>query len=92
MATAAEEAGAADRLLAAARETIGGVRYCWAMTAAEGGGVNARLMGRLAPAVLVRLEVERIELCVPGITPEPFGSRYLALERGATRPWHVVVG
>ncbi|HEX9490018.1 MAG TPA: pyridoxamine 5'-phosphate oxidase family protein [Stellaceae bacterium] len=169
MATAAEEAGAADRLLAAARETIGGVRYCWAMTAAEGGGVNARLMGRLpglsgedewtvcfvtdggsrkaaeirrsgrltvgyqreadgayvvlagpatlvddqselrrrwqqgwnvffpggptgSAAVLVRLEVERIELCVRGITPEPFGSRYLALERGATRPWQVVAG
>jgi len=43
-------------------------------------------------AVLVRLEVERIELCVRGITPEPFGSRYLALERGATRPWQVVAG
>jgi general stress protein 26 len=30
------------KLLAAARRTIEEVRHCWAVTAAEGGGVNAR--------------------------------------------------
>lgn len=34
--------------------------------------------------VFVRIETERIELCVPGSTPEPFGIRYAALERGAS--------
>ncbi|HKW53269.1 MAG TPA: pyridoxamine 5'-phosphate oxidase family protein [Stellaceae bacterium] len=164
--SAVTNAGEPERLLAATRQLIGTVRYCWAMTAAEGGGVNARLMGRLPSlagddewtvwfltrdssrkaaeircagrltvgyqhdvdgayavlsgpaalvedlpglrrrwqdswkvhfrgpddpdAVLVRMEVDRIELCMRGVTPEPFGSRYLALQRGSTRPWEVV--
>ena len=159
----------AQRLLAATRQIIGTVRYCWVMTAAGGGGVNARLMGRLpslpgedewtvwfltrdrsrkageirlagrltvgyqndadgayavltgpaaliedrpelrrrwqdswnvffpggpdnSAAILVRIEVDCIELCMRGVTPEPFGSRYLALERGSTRQWKVVTG
>jgi general stress protein 26 len=163
----ATNSGAAERLLAAARQTIGAARYCWAMTAASGGGVNARLMGRLpslpgedewtvwfltrdrsrkageirlagrlavgyqhdadyavltgpaaliedrpelrrrwqdewkvffpggaddASAILVRMEVDRIELCMRGVTPEPFGSRYQALERGPAHRWEVVTG
>jgi len=161
------DVSAAERLLAATRQTNGTTRYCWAMTAAGGGGVNARLMGRLASlpgedewtvwfltgdrsrkageirlagrltvgyqhdadyavligpatliedrpelrrrwqdgwnvffpggpddsaAALVRMEVDRIELCMRGVTPEPFGSRYLALERESTRQWKVVTG
>src|SRR5260370_30688951 len=35
------------RLLATARETMGKVRYCWAVTASEYGGANARPMGRI---------------------------------------------
>ena len=33
-----------ERLLGAARRTIAGVRYCWAVTAAEDGGANARIV------------------------------------------------
>jgi general stress protein 26 len=39
--------------------------------------------------VLVRLAVERIELCVPGVSPEPFGIRYAALTRDATGCWRI---
>jgi general stress protein 26 len=39
-----------DRLLAAARETIGTVRYCWVATSAEEGGANARAVLSLAGA------------------------------------------
>jgi general stress protein 26 len=39
--------------------------------------------------VLVKVEADRIELCVPGSTPEPFGIRYAALERGASG-WRIV--
>lgn len=42
--------------------------------------------------ILIRMETERIELCVRGVTPEPFGSRYVALERRSTRGWEVVTG
>jgi hypothetical protein len=45
--TAAMEAGSAsvERLLAAAAATMEKARYCWAMTVAEDGSVNARPMG-----------------------------------------------
>src|SRR5260370_41093297 len=45
--TAAMEAGSAsvERLLAAAAATMEKARYCWAMTGAEDGSVNARPMG-----------------------------------------------
>src|SRR6478752_4485733 len=45
--TAAMEAGSAsvERLLAAAVATMEKARYCWAMTVAEDGSVNARPMG-----------------------------------------------
>jgi hypothetical protein len=39
---------------------------------------------------LVRMNVDRIELCVRGVTPEPFGSRYSVIERGDDRSWKVV--
>src|SRR5258705_11692077 len=45
--TAAMEAGSTsvERLLAAAVATMEKARYCWAMTVAEDGSVNARPMG-----------------------------------------------
>src|SRR5215470_11365465 len=45
--TAAMEAGSTsvERLLAAAVATMEKTRYCWAMTVAEDGSVNARPMG-----------------------------------------------
>lgn len=39
-----------DRLLAAARATIAGVRYCWVATRAEDGGTNARAVRSFAGA------------------------------------------
>jgi general stress protein 26 len=39
--------------------------------------------------IFVKLTVERIELCVPGVSPEPFGSCYDVLERDAERRWRV---
>jgi general stress protein 26 len=41
--------------------------------------------------IFVRISVDRIELCVPGITPEPFGSRYSVVERDAERRWNVAL-
>ncbi len=41
-------------------------------------------------AVFVRMNVDRIELCVRGVTAEPFGSRYSVIERGDDRGWRVV--
>lgn len=40
--------------------------------------------------VLVRVDVDRIELCVQGVTPEPFGTRHSAVARDAQRRWRVV--
>jgi general stress protein 26 len=40
--------------------------------------------------IFVRMNVDRIELCVRGVTPEPFGSRYSVIERGDDRSWNVV--
>jgi general stress protein 26 len=39
--------------------------------------------------VLVKVEADHIELCVPGSTPEPFGIRHAALERDASG-WRIV--
>jgi len=39
--------------------------------------------------IFVRMNVDRIELCVRGVTPEPFGSRPSVLERGDDRSWKV---
>jgi general stress protein 26 len=38
----------------------------------------------------VRIDVNRIELCVNGVTPEPFGSRYSALERDGDLHWKII--
>src|SRR5260370_39829636 len=38
-----------SRLLTAAAKAIARVRYCWLVTEAETGGVNARPMGRVLP-------------------------------------------
>jgi general stress protein 26 len=40
--------------------------------------------------IFVKLTVERIELCVPGISRDPFGTRHDTLERDAERRWRVV--
>jgi len=40
--------------------------------------------------VFVRIYVDRIELCVRGVTAEPFGSRHSIIERGAERRWKLV--
>ncbi len=42
--------------------------------------------------VFVRLVTDRIELCVPGATPEPFGIRHSALARAADGGWQVIDG
>ena len=154
---------------AGAAKTIGVARYCWLATAAEGGGVNHRPMGRLlsdpgedawtlrfltdgrsrkaadmrregevailfqhdpdlafvtligksalhdsasevrerwkraydvyfptetdrANAIFVQVEVERMELWIRGVTPEPFGLRATVLERDAGGGWRVTAG
>jgi general stress protein 26 len=41
-------------------------------------------------AVFVRMNVDRIELCIGGVTAEPFGLRYSVIERGDDRGWRVV--
>ncbi|HYM03697.1 MAG TPA: pyridoxamine 5'-phosphate oxidase family protein [Stellaceae bacterium] len=43
----------------------------------------------LSSAAFIRVDVDRIELCIRGVSPEPFGSRYAALERDAARRWSV---
>ena len=40
--------------------------------------------------VFVKVDVDRIELCVQGVTPEPFGTRHSAVARDAQRRWTVV--
>ena len=40
--------------------------------------------------IFVRMNVGRIELCVPGVSPEPFGSRPSVIERGEDRSWTIV--
>lgn len=155
-----------DRLLAGAARTVKSVRYCWLLTAAEGGGVRTRPMGRLlhdkgedqwtirfvtdgrsrkaadlrrdgavalvfqndpdeayltlsgratlrteaaevrrrwtpgydtyfpsaedrASAVFVEIAVERMDLWIRGVTPEPFGLKTTTLERDPAGAWRV---
>jgi general stress protein 26 len=40
--------------------------------------------------IFVRMNTHRIELCVPGVSPEPFGSRPSVIERGDDRSWRIV--
>jgi general stress protein 26 len=156
-----------SRLLAAAAKTIATIRYCWLVTEAQNGGLNARPMGRLltageddwiirfvtdgrsrkafdlrhasevglifqhaddafvvligkailienasevrqlwkeaysayfpgeqdrANAAFVRVDVNRMELWVRGVTPEPFGMHPTALERNAEGVWRLTSG
>jgi general stress protein 26 len=154
-----------SRLLAGAAKTIAGIRYCWLVTEAESGGLNARPMGQLltdagendwiirfvtdgrsrkafdlrhaaevglifqhaddafvaligkailienasevrqlwkeaysayfpgegdrANAAFVQVDVDRMELWVRGVTPEPFGLHPTTLERGAEGVWRL---
>jgi general stress protein 26 len=41
------DAAEVSRLLAGAAKTIASLRYCWLVTAAEGGGAHSRPMGRV---------------------------------------------
>lgn len=43
-------------------------------------------------AVFIRIEVDRIELWVLGVTPEPFGLRGSVLHRDSANRWSVVSG
>jgi general stress protein 26 len=40
-------------------------------------------------AVFVEIDVERMELWIRGVTPEPFGLRATVLEHDAGRGWRV---
>lgn len=40
--------------------------------------------------IIVRTAVDRIEICVRGVVPEPFGTRYVAVARDADGPWTIV--
>jgi hypothetical protein len=44
------------------------------------------------PSQRGKLEAERIELWVRGVTAEPFGARGAILERDPGRPWRLVQG
>jgi general stress protein 26 len=169
--TVAMQAGSAsvERLLAAAAATMEKAPYCWAMTVAEDGSVNARPMGALKlptnedpfgvlfitrrgsrkareigstdrlsvvyqhdaddsyliligrgliitdravlralwqpalnqffpggaddeTAICLQLEANHIELWVRGVTPEPFGTRGVIIERDQGQPWRLVQG
>jgi general stress protein 26 len=43
-----------------------------------------------ANAIFVEIYVRRIELWIQGVTPEPFGLRATAVERGAGGDWRVI--
>lgn len=43
-----------------------------------------------ANAVFVKVDIERMELWIRGVTPEPFGLRPTKLERDAGRGWRLV--
>ncbi len=43
-----------------------------------------------ANAIFVKVDVERMELWIRGVTPEPFGMRATILERDAGRGWRLV--
>jgi general stress protein 26 len=38
---------------------------------------------------LVQIAIDRIEICIAGVSPEPFGSRYVAVARDAAGVWAV---
>jgi general stress protein 26 len=42
-----------------------------------------------ANAVFVAVDIERMELWIRGVTPEPFGMRATILERDAGRSWQI---
>ncbi len=54
-----------SRLLTAAAKAIARVRYCWLVTEAETGGVNARPMGRVLPSEVGRLWKDTYDSYVP---------------------------
>jgi general stress protein 26 len=155
-----------SRLLSGAAQMISRVRYCWLLTEAQGGGADARPMGRVQPSVgdadwnvrfvtdgrsrkasairragkvelifqhdaseafvtltgraslveqpsqvsrlwksaydiyfpgeddrasaaFVEIHVERMELWIRGVTPEPFGLQTTTLERDARGAWRL---
>jgi general stress protein 26 len=43
-----------------------------------------------ANAIFVKVDIERMELWIRGVTPEPFGLRATVLERDAGRGWRVI--
>jgi general stress protein 26 len=45
-----------------------------------------------ANAAFVRVDVDRMELWVRGLTPEPFGLHPTTLERGADGVWRLTSG
>jgi general stress protein 26 len=160
------DAADVDRLLAGAAKTMRSVRYCWLVTAGEGGAPHVRPMGRVLKdpgedewrirfltdgrsrkaadmrqakevsilfqhdpdlayvaltgraglhedpsetrsrwksaydvyfpsetdrrnAIFVEVEVDRMELWIRGVTPEPFGLRATVLERDANG-WRLI--
>jgi general stress protein 26 len=44
-----------------------------------------------AHAVFVKVDIERMELWIRGVTPEPFGLHPTLLERDAGRSWRLVL-
>ena len=45
-----------------------------------------------ANAVFLKVEAERLELWIRGVTPEPFGLHTTTLQRDATGAWRVIGG
>ncbi len=45
-----------------------------------------------ANAAFIEVDVERMELWIRGVTPEPFGLHAMALERDAGGAWRLVAG
>ena len=48
--------------------------------------------GDRANAAFVRVDIDRMELWIRGLTPEPFGLRPTTLERGAEGVWRLISG
>lgn len=38
----------------------------------------------------IRFKADRIECCIPDLTPNPFGSRYAVIERAEAGQWQIV--
>ncbi len=45
---------------------------------------------RCANAIFVKVDIERMELWIRGVTPEPYGMRATILEHDAGRGWRLV--